>query len=116
MRGWITAADRWGQVRDFPLMTCSAAILPVRPEDDYGCVEDLGRAIASMKKEAKASETGIVLGAWARERSHAAKAAHRPAPRRQGSEDWLSSLLEEHDGEANRICPVAASEASDALS
>lgn len=110
MRGWITAADRWGEVRNFPLMTCSAAILPVRPEDDYGCVEDLGRAIATMKKEAKASETGIVLGEWCRDESCGPRRpAQGPAPRLEATDGWaLGVLADERETGARRMLPAPA--------
>lgn len=60
-RGHVRTHDRFGQERDIPLMRCSAALIVIRPGDDYGCIEALSRTIAEMKHQAKASEPGLVF-------------------------------------------------------
>ncbi|WP_242445501.1 EAL domain-containing protein [Chromatium okenii] len=60
-RGFIRARDRAGDERDMPLMRCSAALIEMRPGDHYRCVETLGRVIAGMKHQAKASQSGLVF-------------------------------------------------------
>lgn len=61
LRGYLRARDRFGQERDMPLMRCSAALLEIRPGDDYCSVESLGRVIAEMKHRAKSSPSGLVF-------------------------------------------------------
>jgi diguanylate cyclase (GGDEF)-like protein len=60
-RGHLRVHDRFGQERDLPLMRCSAALIELRPGDDYGDVEGLSRVIAGMKHQAKASQSGLVF-------------------------------------------------------
>ncbi|WP_081763523.1 bifunctional diguanylate cyclase/phosphodiesterase [Imhoffiella purpurea] len=60
-RGHLNARDRFGQERQNPLMRCSGAILEIRPGDDYGSGDDLGRIIAAMKCQAKRSPSGLAL-------------------------------------------------------
>lgn len=60
-RGYLRARDRFGQERDMPLMRCSAALLEIRPGDDYCSVDSLGRVIAEMKHRAKSSPSGLVF-------------------------------------------------------
>jgi diguanylate cyclase (GGDEF)-like protein len=60
-RGFIRARDRFGEERDMPLMRCSAALLAISSSDRYGGVEELGRVIAQMKHQAKASVSGLVF-------------------------------------------------------
>ncbi|MBK1724099.1 bifunctional diguanylate cyclase/phosphodiesterase [Thiocystis violacea] len=62
IRGYLSAKDRYGVIRDMPLMRCSAAIIEIQPGDDYGDGEALGQAIAELKHLAKASDSGLVLG------------------------------------------------------
>jgi hypothetical protein len=58
-RGTLHARDRNGEARDFPLLTCSAAIVHlcagVRPRT----LDELFQRIASLKEEAKRSASGI---------------------------------------------------------
>ncbi|MBK1718427.1 GGDEF domain-containing protein [Thiocystis violacea] len=61
LRGHIRASDRFGQIHGMPLMRCSAALLEIRPGDDYGSGDELGRAIAELKHQAKRSLSGLVL-------------------------------------------------------
>ncbi|MBB4064504.1 GGDEF domain-containing protein [Gellertiella hungarica] len=61
-RGGIEAEDRTGSQRFFPLLRCSFAVLEV-PEGQV--LSDLGqvsRRIAELKRLAKRSDTGLVLG------------------------------------------------------
>lgn len=65
-RGYLRATDRYGQVRDMPLMRCSAAMLEMGPGDDYGESDQLGQMIAELKHAAKSSASGLVLRSGAR--------------------------------------------------
>jgi len=60
-RGYLQAKDRYGQLREMPLMRCSLALLEIRPGDDYSDGDELGRAIAALKHAAKQSASGLVL-------------------------------------------------------
>lgn len=60
-RGYLQAADRYGQLREMPLMRCSLALLEIRPGDDYSDGDELGRTIAELKHAAKQSASGLVL-------------------------------------------------------
>lgn len=60
-RGFIRARDRAGNECDMPLMRCSAALIEIRTGESYRCVEALGRVIAGMKHQAKASQSGLVF-------------------------------------------------------
>jgi GGDEF domain-containing protein len=59
-RGYITAQDRDGQQRSFPLLSASAVLLDVA-EDCVSCtVDDVSLAIATHKKAAKTSPARMV--------------------------------------------------------
>lgn len=60
-RGYVRASDRFGEERDMPLMRCSAAVIEIRPGEDFGNVDSLSRIIAAMKHQAKASSSGLVF-------------------------------------------------------
>ncbi|MGQ9659213.1 MAG: GGDEF domain-containing protein [Thermochromatium sp.] len=60
-RGYLQAKDRYGQLREMPLMRCSLALLEIRPGDDYSDGDELGRTIAALKHAAKQSASGLVL-------------------------------------------------------
>lgn len=60
-RGHVRARDRFGEERDMPLMRCSAAVIEIRPGEDFGSVDSLSRIIAAMKHQAKASSSGLVF-------------------------------------------------------
>jgi len=60
-RGHLQARDRYGQLREMPLMRCSLALLEIRPGDDYSDGDELGRTIAQLKHAAKQSSSGLVL-------------------------------------------------------
>jgi diguanylate cyclase (GGDEF)-like protein len=60
-RGHLQAKDRYGQLREMPLMRCSLALLEIRPGDDYSDGDELGRTIAELKHAAKQSPSGLVL-------------------------------------------------------
>jgi diguanylate cyclase (GGDEF)-like protein len=59
-KGFILAKDRDGMPRQIPLMTVSVAILALpRDVERNTTIEEVGNIIALLKKEAKASESGI---------------------------------------------------------
>jgi len=60
-RGHLLAKDRYGQLREMPLMRCSLALLEIRPGDDYSDGDELGRTIAKLKHAAKQSPSGLVF-------------------------------------------------------
>jgi len=62
-KGFISAKDRHGEPREFPLMSCSAALLcmPAKRDDSTPDFQELDNAIALMKKEAKASPTHLAV-------------------------------------------------------
>lgn len=60
-RGHLRARDRFGEERDMPLMRCSAALIEIRPGENFGTVDTLSRIIAAMKHQAKASSSGLVF-------------------------------------------------------
>ncbi|AFL72589.1 GGDEF domain-containing protein [Thiocystis violascens] len=60
-RGHLRARDRFGEERDMPLMRCSAAVIEIRPGEDFVSVDSLSRIIAAMKHQAKASSSGLVF-------------------------------------------------------
>ena len=58
--GYIVAKDREGTIRKIPLMEISIAILELPKGVERSCsIEEAGNMIASLKKEAKESETGL---------------------------------------------------------
>ena len=58
--GHIVTKDREGTVRKIPLMEISIAILELPEGVERSCsIEEAGNIIASLKKEAKESETGL---------------------------------------------------------
>ena len=61
LRGYLSVTDRYGQPHQVPLMRCSAAVLEIRPGDDYGNGDELARTIAELKHDAKRSVSGLVL-------------------------------------------------------
>ena len=62
-RGYLEAADRSGDLRRLPLLRASAVVLKLPPmRRDLYSAEELGRAMAILKKAAKASSEGLCLG------------------------------------------------------
>ncbi|NEV64582.1 GGDEF domain-containing protein [Thiorhodococcus minor] len=59
-RGHLECEDRYGELRKMPLMRCSAALLVVRPGSRFRNGDELGRTIAALKHQAKASSAGLV--------------------------------------------------------
>ena len=60
-RGSIVAQDREGNVKSFPLLSASA-VLVVVPADSHGTsIDDVSAAIATRKKESKASPAKMVI-------------------------------------------------------
>jgi len=55
--GFITAKDRYGADRQFPLMTVSAALLHLADRRDETSVEALFQIVGALKKQAKAAST-----------------------------------------------------------
>jgi len=58
-KGYIVSTDRDGNIKPFPLMTVSAAIISIPAKKININSEDLGFAIAYLKKQAKNSDSGI---------------------------------------------------------
>lgn len=52
-RGYITAKDRFGELRQFPLLSCSAAVVEIPAGDHTVTIDAVGAAIAELKKAAK---------------------------------------------------------------
>lgn len=60
-RGFIECEDRYGEMRKFPLLSCSAAIM-VLPAGEARCgIDALTAGIARLKKTAKASPTHLAM-------------------------------------------------------
>lgn len=60
-RGGITARDREGRVREFPMIRASAVVIDLPAGMARPSPEALGRQIATMKRRAKADGTGLAL-------------------------------------------------------
>ncbi len=62
-KGYISGKDRDGEMRKFPLMSCSAALLylPEGRAEGTPSFEDLDNAIAKMKKSAKSSPDHVAV-------------------------------------------------------
>jgi len=60
-RGHITARDRDGRQRTFPLMTCSAALIYVPKGSGRGSAEAVSHCIANAKRAAKRDPDGLVV-------------------------------------------------------
>lgn len=60
-RGFVRAHDRFGEERDMPLMRCSAALVEIGVGSALDSAEELGRIIATMKHQAKTSDSGLVF-------------------------------------------------------
>ncbi|MDV7339990.1 GGDEF domain-containing protein [Terasakiella sp. A23] len=62
-QGYLDGKDRDGNPRQFPLMSCSAALLSLPSNREVGgpTFEDLDNAIAQLKKEAKASSSHMAV-------------------------------------------------------
>jgi GGDEF domain-containing protein len=58
-KGYIISTDREGNIKQFPFMTVSAAIINIPAEEINMTAEGLSHAIADLKKSAKHSETGM---------------------------------------------------------
>lgn len=58
-QGFIEAKDRDGQTRTFPLLTCSAALLEIRPRRHQLSFDQVAALFAKLKKEAKGADDGI---------------------------------------------------------
>lgn len=79
--GGITAADRDGGTRRFPLMRVSAVVLELHPGRPAMSLDDLSGLIAEGKKTAKRSASGLhllTIGAEAPARGTLAAAATQP--------------------------------------
>lgn len=63
-RGFYTSTDRENQVRDFPILSVSAALVELRPGDKPEKPEDISTLLARLKKEAKASDTRLASAAY----------------------------------------------------
>ena len=53
--GYITAKDRFGTTREFPLLSASCACVTVNPEKNRPSADDIVLECAELKKEAKSS-------------------------------------------------------------
>ena len=62
-RGYIVTPDRDGNVKAFPLLTVSAVVLAVPPGERSISLDEFGRLLARLKKEAKRSPDGLVFSA-----------------------------------------------------
>jgi diguanylate cyclase (GGDEF)-like protein len=60
-KGYIISTDREGNIKQFPFMTVSAAIINIPAEEINMTAEGLSHAIADLKKSAKHSETGMAF-------------------------------------------------------
>jgi EAL domain-containing protein (putative c-di-GMP-specific phosphodiesterase class I)/GGDEF domain-containing protein len=62
-RGFITAEDREGKVRTFPLLSASAVLCLLPPGAGRLTIDEVSGAIAARKKEAKGSPTKLAIAA-----------------------------------------------------
>lgn len=62
--GQIKGHDRFGVERDFALLRCSIGVLQLPKELIIGSPEKIGSEIASIKKAAKESESGLVIRSY----------------------------------------------------
>jgi len=62
-QGYLEGKDRHGEVRRFPLMSCSAAVvhLTAGREENTPSFENLDVVLAKLKKEAKGNESHIAF-------------------------------------------------------
>ncbi|MFN3502723.1 MAG: GGDEF domain-containing protein, partial [Allorhizobium sp.] len=65
--GHIRGLDRQGLERDFPLMRCSIGVLELPPGLVIDDVNRISGEIAELKKRAKESAEGVVIGQSGRE-------------------------------------------------
>ena len=78
MRGFITAEDREGRTKTFPLLSASAVLCQLNPGVSCPTIDEISGAIAACKKQAKASPGKL---AFASERRVVERAAERLAAR-----------------------------------
>ena len=60
-RGFITAEDREGKTRTFPLLSASAVLCLLPPGTTALTIDEVSGAIAASKKEAKSSPTKLAI-------------------------------------------------------
>lgn len=63
-RGYIEGTDRAGRPGQFPLLTCSAALMHVPVSGTVATAEALAAAVAPVKKRAKAAADGLAVSVW----------------------------------------------------
>lgn len=73
-RGHIEARDRYGELREFPLLTCAVAIMEIPKGVRVDCIDVLLHEITRTKREAKKSDTGLKLARFRNARPHTAGA------------------------------------------
>lgn len=83
--GYIFARDRSGTERRFPLLSCSVAILHLPAGLSVENQDLLGRQIASLKREAKASKQGVAAATFGDRPAEGASAG--PSPKSAGTGD-----------------------------
>ena len=60
-RGSIVGRTREGELREFPLLSCSAALVEIPAGERVVTVDDIGQTIATLKKAAKAAPDHIAV-------------------------------------------------------